>query len=73
MQNLREIRTAIGYSQIKLANKSGVSRFRIYLAESGSLVLRPNEVHAIREALRPEIEKAARIACEFSDVECASV
>jgi predicted transcriptional regulator len=51
-------------SQIELAQRSGVSRFRISLAESGNIVLRDHELAAIERALAREVERLAR---EFQD------
>lgn len=65
MNNLREVRKASGLTQIQLAQRAKVSRFRLCMAESGSLELRPDEVEAINKAVRPELEKTARIASEF--------
>jgi hypothetical protein len=50
---------------MQLAQKANVSRFRICMAECGSLELRPEEVEAITKAVKPEMEKTARIASEF--------
>jgi transcriptional regulator with XRE-family HTH domain len=58
---IRELRRASNLSQIELSNKSGVSRFRIQLAESGTLELRPTELLAIREAVRPALARAAEL------------
>ena len=46
-------------SQIELARRSGVSRFRISLAESGHIVLRPEELAAIKRTLAKEIQSLA--------------
>jgi predicted transcriptional regulator len=51
-------------SQIELAQKSGVSRFRISLAESGNIVLRDDERAAIEAALAQAV---ARLTREFQD------
>jgi transcriptional regulator with XRE-family HTH domain len=58
---IRELRRASNLSQIELSRKSGVSRFRIQLAESGTLKLRPTELLAIREAVRPALARAAEL------------
>jgi predicted transcriptional regulator len=65
MQNLKVIRTAAGLSQMRLAQKAAVSRFRICMAESGYLELRPEEVSAITNTVRTEMEKTAREASEL--------
>lgn len=66
---LRELRRASNLSQIQLAQKSGVSRFRIQLAESGTLQLREAELQAIRDAVRPGLAKTARLLCSEFDSE----
>ena len=58
---IKELRRASNLSQIELSQKSGVSRFRIQLAESGTLELRPTELLAIKEALRPALTRAAEL------------
>jgi hypothetical protein len=52
-------------SQIQLAQRAKVSRFRLSLAETGSLELRDDEVIAIRNAVTPEIRRTARLTSEF--------
>jgi transcriptional regulator with XRE-family HTH domain len=66
---IRELRRASNLSQIQLAEKSGVSRFRIQLAESGTLQLREAELQAIRDAVRQGLAKAARLLCSEFDSE----
>lgn len=51
-------------SQFLAANKSGVSRMRLSLAETGQLKLRPEEEFAIREVLRHAIDARRR---QFED------
>jgi hypothetical protein len=41
--------------------KSGVSRSRIQLAEAGLLELRPEEVQAIKNTVRPELARATEL------------
>lgn len=65
MSNLKAIRKAAGFSQIRLADRANISRFRLSLAESGLLDLRGDELQAIRTAITPEIQKTARLASEF--------
>jgi DNA-binding XRE family transcriptional regulator len=55
--NLREVRRMAGFTQMKLAQQSRVSRFRICTAEQGYLTLRPDEVEAIKQALAPEVSR----------------
>jgi len=65
MNEVRAMRKAAGLTQWILAQKAGISRFRLCMAESDHLKLRPDELDAIRIAVRPEMEKAVRIASEF--------
>ena len=56
--NIREQRMTAGrMSQIKLSRESGVSRFRISLAECGQINLRDDELLAIQRALAREVRK----------------
>jgi predicted transcriptional regulator len=52
----RSIRKTAGISQIELAQKSGVSRFRISCAESGHLRLTADEERAIERAVAAVLE-----------------
>ena len=72
MDNLKVIRKAAGLSQIGLARRAGVSRFRLYLAEAGTLELRPDEMVAINRAIAPELERVERIASEVRRTTCAA-
>jgi predicted transcriptional regulator len=65
MIDLKSVRKAAGISQIQLAQRAGVSRFRISLAEADTLQLRPEEIDAIRHAVQPGMEKTARVAADF--------
>ena len=65
MSKLRAIRKAAGLTQVQLSQRANVSRFRLCMAEGDCLELRPDELDAINLALKPEIEKTARIAAEF--------
>ena len=67
MSTLKAIRKAAGLSQIKLAQRAHISRFRLSLAEAESLELRPEELAAISRVIKPEIEKTARIAVGFKN------
>ena len=69
---VKELRVASNLSQIQLAQKSGVSRTRIQLAESGLLRLGKDELRAIRTAVRPGLAKAARLLCSEFDCEDAN-
>ena len=68
LDNLREIRKVSGLSQIELAHRAGISRFRLCLAEAGSIELRADERAAIAAAVRPEMQRTARIAHEFESL-----
>lgn len=59
---LRTIREAFGISQIDLARRACVSRFRLYEAECGSIELRPEEVEAIERVLKPAAARAVEAA-----------
>ena len=65
ISNLKLIRKATGMSQIQLAQRAKISRFRLSLAEAGAIELRQDEIAAIRDAMTPEIQKALRLAAEF--------
>lgn len=65
MSTLKEIRLASGLSQVALAYKAGVSRFRLSLAEAGTIQLRPDELQAIKSAVRPGMEERARVVSQF--------
>ena len=49
--NIRRLRESVRASQFEVATRSGVSRWRISLAESGHIHLRDEELAAIEEAL----------------------
>ena len=59
MKELRKLRKKAGLTQFTVARKSGVTRMRLSLAESGQLRLRPEEEAAVREAIRQGIEQQA--------------
>ncbi len=69
---LKEVRKAAGLTQIQLAQKAAVSRFRLCLAETGSLELRPDEMAAIADAVRQAMERTIRIAHEFESLVTAT-
>lgn len=49
--NIRRLRELVGASQLELETLSGVSRWRISLAESGRIRLRDQEVAALEHTL----------------------
>lgn len=65
--SLRELRRASHLSQIQLAQKTGISRTRIQLAESGALQLSDDELQAIRAAVRPGVANAVMLLCSEFD------
>jgi hypothetical protein len=59
--NIKKQRRMAGrLSQIELARLSGVSRFRISLAESGHIALRTEEREAIDQAVASEVQRLAK-------------
>ena len=60
MNDLRTMRQIAGMSQFFAANKSGVSRMRLSLAETDQLKLQPEEEFAIRQVLRQAIDARRR-------------
>jgi DNA-binding XRE family transcriptional regulator len=71
VSKLRAIRKAAGLTQVQLSQRANVSRFRLCMAESDSLELRPDEIEAINQALEPEMERAAHIASDFQSASVA--
>lgn len=62
MENtLKELRRRSGLTQIELAQRSGVPRNRIQLAEGGLCNLREDEWQAIRAVVRPQLACAAEL------------
>ncbi len=59
--NLKELRRRSNLTQISLAQKSGVPRSRIQLAEAGTVELRPEELAAIKKAVTPELARTAEL------------
>lgn len=58
---IKELRRASNLSQIQLSQGSGVSRFRIQLAEAGTLQLRQDELRAIEATVRPLLIRTAEL------------
>jgi DNA-binding XRE family transcriptional regulator len=65
MKNLKGYRKAAGLTQVRLAKQSGVSLFRIVMAETEGIELRPEEIVAIRKILGAELAKRISLALEF--------
>lgn len=59
--DIKDLRRRSALTQIELSQKSGVSRSRIQLAEAGLLELRPEEVQAIKNTVRPELARATEL------------
>lgn len=63
MMNLFERRKKSGMSQVLCAHRSGISRMRLSLAETGQIALSSDEEAAVSQALTKYIlEKAHEIA-----------
>jgi transcriptional regulator with XRE-family HTH domain len=64
---LKELRKMADLTQFQLAQRCGVSRMRLSLAECGQLDLDPREDAAVRKVLREAIEhRAAQIRCALA-------
>lgn len=60
MRDLRSLREASGLSQFAAANRAGLDRTRLSLAENGHIKLNENEERAIRSVLVEAIQRRAR-------------
>jgi len=65
MSELRRVRESAGLPRIILADRAGISRFRLYEAERGVRKLTPEEIQAIGRVLAPEFAKQVRAAAQF--------
>ena len=65
MDNLRPMRRAAGYTLIGLARESGVSRWRLAVAETEGLPLSDAEVEAVRKVLRPRLVELTHCVLQF--------
>jgi hypothetical protein len=70
IEELKAKRQGVRLSISALARKAKVSRFRLWSAEAGELVLTPQELASLRDALHGE---AARIESIFRDFVRAEV
>jgi hypothetical protein len=70
IEELKRKRQGIRWSLSATARKAGVSRFRLWAAENGELVLTAQELGRVRDALYNE---AARIEGIFRDFARAEV
>ena len=59
MTNLKAIRRMAGFTQYRLATRSGVSRTRLSLAECGDVELTDVEQRRVREILFQELHRQA--------------
>lgn len=57
MKSLKELREASDLSQFKAANRAGLDRTRLSLAESGHVVLTAKEQDALRRVLLSALRK----------------
>jgi transcriptional regulator with XRE-family HTH domain len=72
--DLKQLRGMADLTQFELAQRCGVSRMRLSLAECGQLQLRPDEDRAVRESLLEVIEsRAAQIKQLLSSREAVAV
>lgn len=60
MKDLRELRRMIGFTQFRLAGRSGVNRTRLSLAESGDVELTSQEEQKLRKVLHQELQRQAQ-------------
>ncbi len=60
MQDLRSLREASGLSQFAAANRAGLDRTRLSLAENGHVRLSEEEESAVRGVLVEAIQRRAR-------------
>jgi len=56
-------------TQIELSHRAGVSCWRLGMAEAGLIELRADEIQALRQALKPALEKAVRVVQEFQQAD----
>jgi DNA-binding XRE family transcriptional regulator len=56
--DFRKVRRLAGCTQFQLANRTGISRVRLSLAETGQLRLRPEEKRAVLDLLLREVTRS---------------
>ena len=72
--NLKELRKMAGLTQWQLAQRCGVSRMRMSLAECGQVELREDEESAVRAVLLEAIKgRASKIRSVLSDSRSVAV
>ncbi len=60
MNDLRELRRMAGFTQYRLAVRSGVGRTKLSLAESGDIELSNEEEQKIKKVLLKELQRQAQ-------------
>jgi DNA-binding transcriptional regulator YiaG len=74
LQGIKAFREETGLSQMALAQRSGVSRARLQMAEAGYITLRENELTAIQRVFNAEIhERAIRFKTLLAQTESVFV
>jgi predicted transcriptional regulator len=63
--DIRTQREQFGISQMRLAAQANVSRFRLHLAERGTLCLRQDEIARIRMVLQRTAERLQKAITDF--------
>jgi len=57
VNELKELRTLVGFSQFRLAHEAGMPRQHLQLAESGLRELTPEQERRVREVLVVELQR----------------
>jgi hypothetical protein len=65
MSELRKLREAAGIARVVLADRAGVSRFRLWEAENNLRSLTPEEKSAIDKVLAPALAATVRTVAEY--------
>ncbi len=60
MKDLRELRRMVGFTQFRLAARSGVSRTKLSLAECGEIKLTNGEEQKVKKVLHQELQRQAQ-------------
>jgi hypothetical protein len=66
MSELKRLLEAAGISGVVLADKAGVSRFRLWQAEAGLRELTPAEQSAIERILDPALVETVRVIDKYT-------
>ena len=59
MNELKELRILVGFSQFRLSHESSVPRQHLQLAEAGLRELTPEQEHRVRKVLVAELRRQA--------------